>query len=773
MQNWILLKANLLKKKGTFLSVVVLTTIIFMVATMIFSVRDNYAKAVDEAFEDTKVGDMVVIIKEKDLTNELLSKVENSELVTDVKCINTLATSDANTYFMQKMRDGIKLFTKDEKAFADEIPVLNKGEIYLPLGVKGRLNCEVGDKVSFKTLDGSHEFVVKGFVQEPSNGASTIGWKQVFICDEEFEELKLIFDEYETEKINADYVLLNIYKADASMSDVSFQRKLNLETKISDYAYGTITKDQSAKYTLLFFEITSNVVLVFTGLLWVIVIIVMSHSITNEIENDYTNLSILKACGFSQKNIRFVISMQYVLAQIVGIIIGCVCAFPLSKLVSDAFVGITSILAKDGIAMTKILIFIVVLLMISILVIFVKTKKVSYISPVSAMNKGRRDVYFDSRFKLPISKKAFSISLSFRNITSNAKQYIGTTVIVAILVFFMLTVNLLTNMLNSKTALEAMGMELTDVDMRFKQNTDKEIFAKIEKIVEKHSAIEKKYYTSKKYMGVNGENLICTVYMHPEYIGGILKGRAPIYDNEIIVSDIVTEALEIKMGDKVIVSNDGYEAEYIISGIMQTGNDAGMAFAMSFAAAEKIHSNGVDYIGIDLEDDSKKYEIANEINEKLGDIIIAKSVEFEDVMGEYGYDLAVMVIEVIIYVLSIVFMLVVVIMVCSKVFIRERTDIGIQKALGLTSKALRFQFAVRFMLVAIIGSAFGIILSNIASVPLLNSILGMIGLTNIVTHFTVLCVVVPIVISAGAFFIFAYMASAKVKKVEVRELICE
>ena len=67
----------------------------------------------------------------------------------------------------------------------------------------------------------------------------------------------------------------------------------------------------------------------------------------------------------------------------------------------------------------------------------------------------------------------------------------------------------------------------------------------------------------------------------------------------------------------------------------------------------------------------------------------------------------------------------------------------------------------------------GILCSILFSEKLLGLLLSAIGLTNVVFDFSVAAVAVPIAVVTGSFFVFAYFAAKKVKKVEVRELVTE
>ena len=130
-------------------------------------------------------------------------------------------------------------------------------------------------------------------------------------------------------------------------------------------------------------------------------------------------------------------------------------------------------------------------------------------------------------------------------------------------------------------------------------------------------------------------------------------------------------------------------------------------------------------------------------------------------------------IKVVIYSFSIIFALVVVYMVCSKIFIKERIDIGIYKAMGFTAASLRLQFAFRFLIVAGSGSVLGVILSFLLSNRLLNSLLRLMGITNFESDFTIASILLPVLLLCLCFFLFAYLISGRIKRVAIRDLVTE
>ena len=271
---------------------------------------------------------------------------------------------------------------------------------------------------------------------------------------------------------------------------------------------------------------------------------------------------------------------------------------------------------------------------------------------------------------------------------------------------------------------------------------------------------------------LNGEATWFNVYKDPSFLPA-LKGRAPIYDNEIGISPILSDEFDLKIGDEVTVGWQGKKEKYIITGIIQTLSEAGKGCPISYSAAERI---GYDdslwgLYSLESEDDEiLNQKIADTLNEKFGDIIKA---EANPELMDDSTKVAIKAIQIIIYIFSVLFSLIVVHMVCSKAFTQERTDIGIYKAIGFKTSGLRSQFAFRFLIVSIIGSAAGGILSYFLSGKMLEILLKNIGVTSFNTDVVFSSFVIPILIVCLSFLTFSYLVSGKIRKVKIRELVTE
>lgn len=776
-----LLNANIRRKKGSFVSVILLTMIIAMSVTIILSIKESTLNGVYKAHEICDAPDIFAIYAEYNFPDNIIEDVKKGSRVKGVNVVDSILTEKAkmgdeeysNLMFIFRSDENIKLLKEDLSGIAETVPKLQKGEIYVSQGFLTNVYGNVGEKIIIETTAGEYEFTVKGILLDPMFGSSMIGYTAFYISDEDFSEITSAVSKEETENQYGLGKCVQIYKADScTLSSGQFRRQLNLDMGITDMAIGTTTNDMQLNFTTLFPKTVSSILLVFVMLLLAIVIIVTVHNISVEIETNYVTFGVLKAQGFDKNKIRLLFLGQYLLAEIIGAVIGTALSIPLIGVTSNIFVKITAIPAITDIPAGRIAAIMAALFVLSVISIFFITIKINKISPVRAISGAKKEIYFDSIINAPISGRFLSLSLALRQFTSAKRRYAGTLVIVAILVFFMITITMLANAVNSKSSLESMGAVVTEIDVEPKKRLSDNDFENIEKEIEQFSEIKKSYYFNASYFLLDGEDTLCVVFKDPSFLPA-LKGRAPIYDNEIGVSPILLDEFGLKIGDEVTVGWQGRKEKYIITGVIQTMNDAGRGFPMSYAAAERIGYDRSLWGCYSLEsenDEILNQKIADTLNEKFGDIIKA---EANGALVDSSSEDAIKAMRIIIYVSSVLFSLIVVHMVCSKAFTQERTDIGIYKAVGFKASKLRIQFAFRFLIVSLIGSAAGGILSYFFSEKMLGILLKSIGITSVNTDVFAASFEIPILIVCLSFLIFSYLVSGKIRKVKIRELVTE
>ena len=135
------------------------------------------------------------------------------------------------------------------------------------------------------------------------------------------------------------------------MTDAKFARQVNLDTGISDMSFGALTREMILNYTFLFTKIICMILTVFVILLLAAVVVIMCHSVSTGIEMEYTTFGVMKSQGFVKSKMQLILVMQYLLAQITGVVIGAIAAIPLCGVIANVFIPITAIVPRRAISM--------------------------------------------------------------------------------------------------------------------------------------------------------------------------------------------------------------------------------------------------------------------------------------------------------------------------------------------------------------------------------------------------------------------------------------
>lgn len=776
-----LLKANIKHKKGAFKSIAALMTIITLSFACTVSNNDNLDKELTASFENTDVGDLLITLGEDDLTDTITDVLDNNSNVSrwrkdELVQVNGSTEVDGNALdsilVLAEIEDNLRVFNDNADGFEKIIP--KQGEAYISYSLGAISSIEKGAEIKIPTQNGDELFKVAGFVEDPVYGASTIGCEKFFISKEDFERIC-------SEKLDAPdaaykYLekvdMLHIFNSGA-LSDTQLSSELNNECGIIDKSIRYITKYELTEAIEMYADIGTKILAVYVLLLTIVVIITIHNSISSSVEMEYVNLGILKSQGFTTKHIQLAIFMQYTLALLIGTVLGILISIPLTVIFGKLFINLTGILTHGNASVVKCLLIAIVITVVCAVFIIASTIRIGKISPVKALNGGNDDVYFSGRMNVKIRKRPLMFFVALRQLTSRAGEYVGTCIITALLVFFMISVSAMAKGLSFEALMG--NMDSVRVSMLMFDNFKISDMDRVREEVSKECPSAEVFFTS--YYDVLADDTIygITVTDNIELQAKVYDGRTPEYANEIAITEIVANEKGKSIGDTITIHTDHGTEDYLVTGIYQTTSEFGRTFIMDYNAAEKLGipvMNGM----ISMEDDPEEIDAMLEmLDESFGDIL--RSDKYKMSISTAGListmNTMLNIIICVVFSISCVFAFLVVTMLCRKAIIHEKRDIGIYKANGFSVDLLRLQFSVRFLIIAVLGSAVGIVLSLMFTRPLFSVILRMVGITNFISEFDFTTLFVPGTVICICFFVFAYISSRKVKTVEVRELISE
>lgn len=791
MHLFTVLRGNIRKSKGVFISIFLLMFFVSVCVATIFSVYINSRNRDEQVMDETGVGDWLVALNSRySLDDAAISDHEIASSIRDCEVVSRVDEIPV-VYLNVFSKDGevsgnsIYVIPQDNKLLSyrhyDKTGnslgdiTLNKGEISIPVCFANMYGFEIGDEIGFgvyESVEPLYTFRVVSYIEDPYMGSSLMGVKTCFIA---YEDYNTITDMSKPTHVGG-ATMLNIFKKDKDMKAVEFERTINRETGCSGYSWLSLSRTQASKYMLMLVNIFSGILMVFVVLLLVISLIVLGHNINSSIEQDYVNLGILKAVGMTSRDIRGAILIGNICAAALGLIAGLPVSVPCIKFINTITSQALGLFVKSTVQLKYIVPVDLIMLIIIALFIIIKTAKVAQISPVTAMNSGRNKVYCSKLFTLPVSKRFLAVSLAVRQFVSGIRQYASAIVVTMLLTVFMVMIGNTVEWANDSESVRCVFMPY-EIDM-YIGTDDENVRAEAEELVAAYSDYDR-FFAMSKYMLFDDVQIQCSIIDSPEYVSSILEGRTCENDNEVLITPYVKEQFDLDVGDTVRVSTNGIEKECLITGIMQNANDTGNNFCMNFDnystfVDDAISKEDITEYAYNIHDNKKLPDIKEAITTKYGDNEQI-FVQVNDGSNS-GLDIIVLAINglaALVYAMAGIFVIITVILVCSKIYSREKIDYGIYKAIGFKSSNIRVQLSLRFVVAALIGSVLGIIVACMVSDIFIGSIFKTFGVYNFESDMTLIAAILPVIFMAAVFFVFSFAVSGKVKRVEPRVLITE
>ena len=776
-----LIRAHIRHGKDAFFGIILLMSLITFSFSGTVSNDDVLRAEIEKNFAEENVGDLIVMIYEDDLSDDMLASLDKSSSVAGYSVKQSIflrsrpvvdgAEEDVILSFTRRS-DDVCVFNDSFDGFRADND-LKPGEIFLPYKLKMNSSMKEGAVLSFRTSSGSEErYTVKGFYEDKIFGATTITDNYCVLSEEDYDRLISECTDHEDSPVLLMIVYSEVHIHAADGIDASELRRDLTDSALIKTARAVLSRQNIIDLFEMYSNTGTRGMAAFTIILLAAILITIHNSISAAVEMEYTDLGILRALGFSVGRIRLVYAAEYVLALAAGSVLGLLVSIPVCAVLIRKWMNLTGILTGTDVSVMKCAGMSLVMILVCIGFIFAATAKISRISPVRAISGGRDEVHFDSRLNCRIRKHPLSLSLVLRQLSTNRRSYTGTALIVAMLVYFLVSITLITANLDPDKLFTTSKGEINLLNTGGLSISNAGEFEEAAREVDSGASL---YTRSIRRMMIDKQFVPVHAFRREEDKYDLLDGRQPEYDNELIVTKNLAEDLGKAIGDTVTVSCQDRTEEFIITGYFQTVFEFGLVSMMTTEGMQKMGCNDVESAQLKLSDTSKTQEMIDMITSRFGDSISASEYKESGTMLNYRKIVTILMNSSIytMYTVILIFAAVVVVMLCRRSFVRERTDIGIFKALGTTSGSLRRQFALRFAAVALAGSLLGGTLSALWARKMITFMLKIVGLTDLKAEISPMTFAFPAAAVCLCFFAFAYAVSGKIKSVDVRELITD
>ena len=741
-----ILKLDLKKKK-----VMNILLLLFIILATIFSASglNNIATVMngtDYYFDKAGIGDYEVIASGQSNIREIL---DNEKAVKSYKyetCIlgtkNNVKIGDENldvafNILFQAIEDSsLHFFDKND----NEITSINKGEVYLTGSCMKKCNLSVGDEITIDVNNVKFNVKVAGMAKDALLGSDFMGNTRFLLNIEDYQKI-----------YNNMYKEISEEKSDEHITEIFYIETDNpdeMNKCLSDASAILFSGSKDViKLTYVMDMIVAFIVLVLSVCLVIVALLILKFTITFTVNEEYREIGVMKAIGVNNKNIRRIYIIKYLSLAIVGGIIGLLISIPFGNILIKSTTENMVLGNSAGVILN--IIGGIFIILVTVLFAYIYTGKVKKASPVDAIRNGQTGERYKTKtiYKLKNSHLRLNLYMAINDILSSPRRFI--TIIISFFVCLILVLGIVitTDTMKSKNLLSTF---CTESDLYFAAvNNDIEDVEDVEEA--SREAIEKEFKSFEKK--IEDAGMPCTICTDLQFSYKVIfngetynircsqgyntkveqyeytEGVAPIRENEVAITDIISKKIGAKIGDKITIDFGDEQKEFIVTAYFKTLNNIGELIRLNENAPANYNNlAGSGWYQINFKDNPSDEEIQNR-KEKIkvllntddvldGAEMCAENIGVADTMEAVQYLLLAITIIVVI--------LVTLLMELSFVT-NEKSQIALLKAIGFKNAQIMKWHIYRFLVATIIAE----VLSAIFAIPITkawcNPVFGMMG----------------------------------------------
>ncbi len=685
-------KNNIKKHKG---EVAIIFALIFIAAALLFtslSLILSGSNMIKECDEKYHVADLMVMARttDEDRLNEILDPIEGYDVKETYNLISTgadyryrdMEPEDAISYMFYFFDSSKPTYLN---GYPEEFNDLKDDEITLPYYMSYTVSA--GDKFTIKIGNKDYEFRVKGYTENLYFATSmNISGFNVLVSHDVFEEISSKVDPV------CNRTAVN-FKVKDGVDIGEFDKKVQ-NAFPGDLSFTTTDRPTMNVATTGMSNVACSIILIFTVMLVVMSVIIMHFSIKNFIELNVQNIGLLQATGYTAKELRLACVLEQmiigILATAAAVVAGIFCSRPLTSL-SGMLLGLSGF---SGICIPALISTLAGIPVMVLLGSLIATSSYKKFTVLEALRSGITSHNFKkNHFPLESSRLPLSLVLAGKNIFGSGKRSVFITLIVAALTFSTcLGFTLFQNWaLDQSALLKLVGFEAADIQVSAPGNEEFVEDMKADENVEKVnrmstlSSMEVSYLDKSTSLGIDVYSDIGL--LENEYV---LEGHLPNNGNEIVLTTVEAANIGASLGDIVNVKSlaDDGTVPYTVCGIDQKINNMGKKAVMNEEGAKRLNPDyRFNEVLVYLNDSSRAKELKKQWEKEYPDF---QFTLVDDLIGSTISTVkAAMEAICVIFIIATCFVVILTQLLLTRAqVIRERTDLGVSKALGYTSGEL-------------------------------------------------------------------------------------
>ena len=701
---------NLKKEKSSFISfgvIILITALILNCAAVLLRQVDS---AYDRKFVALSTATLNAIVPEVQNSGELENAMNELEAVENCESHNAIMTEiTVKDFNGADFSMNTVFYNIDDKRTLNRFEIVSESEkdvvnpIYIPLYVSNFGGFDLNDKIVY-VIDGkAHNFTVAGVIEEMQYGNYGSGLLCAYLPEESFAEL--------AESYNSKAVVeysMNV-KNGASLDKVKNDVSQAIDNK-SVMALSILDSENVKGARTMVTNLLVLILATFALIILAVSVFLSNFKVKNAIESEITNMSVLKALGYTSAQIVASITLPYTFVSLLFAILGAGLSYAMLPVLCSVLTVQSGFSFGIRFDLPSFVFVACILCGIVTLFTFMAARQIKKTQPIDGLRGNTNSKHTKkNHFPLEETKGNTKFLLVLKQMTASKKQNI-----MLFLVSFVLTVliafsgTLFYNVVvKSDNFMSALSDEVADVIIYPESDSLSELELKLDK--------DDRVQCSLKYISatVKIEDKTVTVFACEDF-SKVRNDVCYIGDNPKEADEIALGSVfegKYKIGDMVRVTIDDITKSFQVTGFVQSINLQGELCELSLEGYNSLFANKqMPFLYVYLENPENAEEITKEYKsnyvELVADTVNAYKLQKE---AQDMYMGITVVLVVAIFVVTILIVLFILYIVIKSLLVKRRQELGIYKAMGYTSSQLILQTTGSFMPVSIVA----IVLSSI------------------------------------------------------------
>lgn len=709
---------NLKKQKSQYISFGIMLCITAFIVNIALVLAAQTSKAYDNRFEELNTADLNIIIPNAQDYNELLDDLENIDGVDLAeKHEGVFATATVSDFAESDFDMNTVFYNMDDKRTLNMFETDGKVKsgskiIYVPEYMIKMGGFSVGDDITYSIGDSDFTFNIEGTVAEMQYGNYGTGLIGAYMPKKAYD----IFADDNNSKLISEYSI----KIDSGAEINKIKNDITSLISDKNISLININDHNTAKQTRIM--ISNLLITIFIAIAFIIFLInifLSSFRIRNNIENEITNMGVLKAIGYTSMNIILSEVIPYTLVGLITTVIGALISYTAIPSVANFLATQSGFSFSPTFDVYAILATTIIPTLFTLLCTYFCARKIRKLEPIYAIRGINQSGTNKNHFPIKNSKIGVKPTLILKQIVASPGQNI---------LLFILSFGIMILLSFAGTLIYNVNIEPENFLNTISEETPSVIFTandansldELKTTLQDDKNVNKVFEYSSKPVSYEDGSITCIVCEDFSLVKNNIcyEGRNPEENDEIAIGSALADKYDI--GNKIKIENGKEHKSYTITGFIQSINNNGLVCELTNDGYKEISELAPTTLNVYISGKSAE-KFIDEYENDFPDLITS-SVNYEKLTENVSnmYASVVSGVTVAIFLISVLVILLVMYILINSMITAHRQEFGIYKALGWSNKQLVIQTTFSFIPIIAISSIISAFV-GLSIVPALNN----------------------------------------------------